>query len=86
MELNNSYLINIIGQSESNENCSFVAVELLSSNSSKYYRDYYNKLSEFNKCGDWFGKLDYPVVEVGQVCIYHKISNELFVLRGIFVL
>lgn len=69
MELNRPYVINIVGQNEGIGNGSFVAVEILSCNSSEYYRDYYSKFSGFNKCGDWFRRLDYPVVEIGQVRI-----------------
>jgi len=69
MELNTTYNVNIISQIDK-ERGLFVAVERFNSGSTGYFHHYYEQLSLFNDCTEWFQQFDYPIIESGKVCSY----------------
>jgi len=71
MELNTTYNVNIISQID--KKCGlFVAVERFNSGSTGYFHHYYEQLSLFNDCTEWFQQFDYPIIEYGKVGNYVK--------------
>jgi len=80
MDLNKTYLINIISQTVKGRG-SFLVVERFNDHSSQHFQNYYQKLRRFNQCYEWFqNNLDYPIIEIGSVsmCIVVLYIHFLF--------
>lgn len=82
MELNTTYNVNIISQIDK-ERGLFVAVERFNSGSTGYFHHYYEQLSLFNDCTEWFQQFDYPIIESGKVVIVQDDKNSRVWKRGI---
>ncbi|XP_008184622.2 uncharacterized protein LOC100568768 [Acyrthosiphon pisum] len=82
MELNKTYNVNIISQIDK-ERGLFVAVERFNSCSTGYFHHYYEQLSLFNDCTEWFQQFDYPIIESGKVVIVQDSKNPRVWKRGI---
>lgn len=54
----------------------FIIIEQFNSDATQYFQNYYKQLLCFTKCNKWFGKLEYPHIEVGNVSNFIKSKSK----------
>jgi hypothetical protein len=74
MELKKTYNVNIINKDKSSS-C-FIIVEQFNSDATQYFQNYYKQLLYFNKNNKWFGKFEYPHVEIGNVSNFRNLKSN----------